>query len=117
MKKPMACLRRPSGTKPNSEEHQPRADTFRRINEDRAPPLKAEGARRYRTVFCNCCMASFQQSTYQIKYLRLFRKRLQALAALSQKRPGLHKKWLAMAKSIRTKAAQSSPEAGRSSAQ
>jgi len=56
-KKPPACLRKPAGTKPNSEERQPTADRIPAdFKEDWAPSLDAEGARRYRTVVCNCCM-------------------------------------------------------------
>jgi hypothetical protein len=71
-KKPAACLRKPPGTKPNSEERQLKA---RRIpadlKEDWAPSLDAEGAGRYRTVFCNCCIPSFQQGMYQRRFERL----------------------------------------------
>jgi len=58
--KPPACLRKPAGTKPNSEERQRWADRIPAdFKEDWAPSLDAEGAERYRTVVCNCCMNLF----------------------------------------------------------
>lgn len=69
-KKPMACLRRPSGTKPNSEEE--RQQNARRIpadlTEEGAPSREAEDAGQYRILFCNCCMAVFEHMAYQASF-------------------------------------------------
>ena len=63
----MACLRRPSGTKPNSEEE--RQQNAVRIpadlKEEGAPSREAEDAGQYRMLFCNCCMAFFEQGVCQ----------------------------------------------------
>src|SRR4051812_2203409 len=66
IKKPAVCLRRPPGTKPNCEERQLKAGRIPAdLKEDWAPSCDAEDAGRYRNVFCNCCMPSFEQSMYQ----------------------------------------------------